>query len=403
MVGGFDHGADDIGAPARSERLADRAVGDIAIGLGENVRGNAGTGDGALADYAHIEIAVYGQRKRARDGRSGHHEQVGTRPFGAQRVALVHAKAMLLVDDHKRELPKHHVIRQHGMGPEQHLELARCQAVQHVFTLGGGRGAGEQGPRDARPLEKRAALVGILLREDARRGHDAALRRAVGNGGKTKTRDGGLSRSHVAQKQAIHDTRAVLHVPQDIRDGSILLVGERKRQDAKRLDMSADSVRVGRHVEKVGVVSQTEGELKMQELIIGKAAPGLLALRPAQRKMNRAQRSRSAHETPPRPQGGRQVIGEGADTLQGPRHDATHPPTEAPSFMGAREAAKKAWASVSALYASWVGGSANMAAMQAALPVDAGAYSCALALDTVCYSVWIALLLLGCPLLQEME
>lgn len=30
----------------------------------------------------------------------------------------------------------------------------------------------------------------------------------------------------------------------------------------------------------------------------------------------------------------------------------------------------------------------------AALPVDAGAYSCALALDTVCYSVWIALLLL---------
>ena len=36
-----------------------------------------------------------------------------------------------------------------------------------------------------------------------------------------------------------------------------------------------------------------------------------------------------------------------------------------------------------------------VAAMQAALPVDAGAYSCALALDTVCYSVWIALLLLA--------
>lgn len=52
------------------------------------------------------------------------------------------------------------------------------------------------------------------------------------------------------------------------------------------------------------------------------------------------------------------------------------------------------WGAVAALYASWVGGSANMAAMQAALPVDAGAYSCALALDTVCYSVWIALLLM---------
>lgn len=53
------------------------------------------------------------------------------------------------------------------------------------------------------------------------------------------------------------------------------------------------------------------------------------------------------------------------------------------------------WGAVAALYASWVGGSANMAAMQAALPVDAGAYSCALALDTVCYSIWIALLLLA--------
>ena len=53
------------------------------------------------------------------------------------------------------------------------------------------------------------------------------------------------------------------------------------------------------------------------------------------------------------------------------------------------------WAAVAVLFASWVGGSANRAAMQAALPVDAGAYSCALALDTVCYSLWIALLLLA--------
>ena len=34
-----------------------------------------------------------------------------------------------------------------------------------------------------------------------------------------------------------------------------------------------------------------------------------------------------------------------------------------------------------------------MAAMQDALPVDPGAYACALTLDTVCYSVWIALLI----------
>lgn len=66
-----------------------------------------------------------------------------------------------------------------------------------------------------------------------------------------------------------------------------------------------------------------------------------------------------------------------------------------PLFVSVLGGGEKTWAAVAALYASWVGGSANMAAMQAALPVDAGAYSCALALDTVCYSVWIALLLLA--------
>lgn len=66
-----------------------------------------------------------------------------------------------------------------------------------------------------------------------------------------------------------------------------------------------------------------------------------------------------------------------------------------PIFVNTLGGGEKTWAAVAALFASWVGGSANMAAMQAALPVDAGAYSCALALDTVCYSVWIALLLLA--------
>ena len=65
-----------------------------------------------------------------------------------------------------------------------------------------------------------------------------------------------------------------------------------------------------------------------------------------------------------------------------------------PIFEGSMGGADKAWGAVAALYASWVGGSANMAAMEAAFTIDAGAYGAALALDTVCYSVWIALLLL---------
>ena len=68
-----------------------------------------------------------------------------------------------------------------------------------------------------------------------------------------------------------------------------------------------------------------------------------------------------------------------------------------PLLKNAMGGGEKTWAATAALYASWVGGSGNMAAMEAnyGALIDKGAYGCALALDTVCYSVWIALLLLA--------
>lgn len=68
-----------------------------------------------------------------------------------------------------------------------------------------------------------------------------------------------------------------------------------------------------------------------------------------------------------------------------------------PVLKGTMGGGEKTWAATAALYASWVGGSGNMAAMEANFEglIDPGAYGCALALDTVCYSVWIALLLLA--------
>lgn len=68
-----------------------------------------------------------------------------------------------------------------------------------------------------------------------------------------------------------------------------------------------------------------------------------------------------------------------------------------PILKNALGGGETTWAATAALFASWVGGSANMAAMEDAFgaAMDSGAYGCALALDTVCYSVWIALLLLA--------
>lgn len=58
----------------------------------------------------------------------------------------------------------------------------------------------------------------------------------------------------------------------------------------------------------------------------------------------------------------------------------------------------ESWRAMGALCASWIGGSANMAALQGALNVPEGDYACALIVDTIYYSVWIALLLMAVPL-----
>ncbi len=51
------------------------------------------------------------------------------------------------------------------------------------------------------------------------------------------------------------------------------------------------------------------------------------------------------------------------------------------------------WAPLAALCASWIGGSGNMAAVQAAWEIPTGALAAPMIIDTVVYSVWIALLL----------
>ena len=68
-----------------------------------------------------------------------------------------------------------------------------------------------------------------------------------------------------------------------------------------------------------------------------------------------------------------------------------------PIFMGGLGGAENTWAAVAGLYAFWVGGAGNMTSMAAAFggALNEGAFGAALALDTVCYSLWIALLLLG--------
>src|SRR5699024_8502822 len=57
----------------------------------------------------------------------------------------------------------------------------------------------------------------------------------------------------------------------------------------------------------------------------------------------------------------------------------------------------ESWRGMAALAASWVGGSANMAAMQDALSVPEADFGAALIVDTVFYSIWLVIMLVLVP------
>lgn len=65
-----------------------------------------------------------------------------------------------------------------------------------------------------------------------------------------------------------------------------------------------------------------------------------------------------------------------------------------PLFASSLGSSETTWPAVAALYGSWVGGNTNMVAMMAPFPMDGGAFGCVLALDSICFIVWTALLLL---------
>ena len=80
-----------------------------------------------FVDGRDVEVGIRAHRQRARDRRGGHHQLVRHRvgwPLVAQGQALVHAEAVLFVDDGQREAWKA-TPSASGMGTDDDLRFAR--------------------------------------------------------------------------------------------------------------------------------------------------------------------------------------------------------------------------------------------------------------------------------------
>ena len=111
-----------------------------------------------LVETGDIHVAVGGQHQRARNRRRGHDQQVGARRPCDSASALMHAEAVLLVDDGEAEIAELDLVLKQRVGADDEIDLAVGQRRRASARASGRVAAGEE-----RELTPAAAASGAMV------------------------------------------------------------------------------------------------------------------------------------------------------------------------------------------------------------------------------------------------
>ena len=202
-----DGRADDVDLPAPGDLLAHELVAGLALRLVDEPRHHRLPARRDAGDGGHVQVAEHGQGERPRDGRRRHvqHVRGDAVPLGpaGERVALLHAEAVLLVDDQQREPGEAHVLLQEGVRPDREPGLARGEAAERRPPLRRGQRRRHQLRRREGAGQSRRRLR-VLRGERLRRGEEHALEAGLRGAQQAVEGDDRLARAHVALQQAPH-------------------------------------------------------------------------------------------------------------------------------------------------------------------------------------------------------
>ena len=228
LLGFIDQRADPVDALALVERAADRLL-DLADARERNGAGVDRLAAGRLlAQFRDIHVTEIGQHQSARDRRRGEHQHVDSFAFLRQRQPLVHAEAVLLVDDGEREIVEGNVLLEQGMGAEQEIDVAEGEPVEDFLARRSALAAGEDGDMQARRFGQRLDGVEVLAGEDFGRRHEGGLPAGLDHGRRRQQRHHGLAGADIALQQPQHALRQ-RQVVDDVVERFLLRVGERSR------------------------------------------------------------------------------------------------------------------------------------------------------------------------------
>ena len=90
---------------------------------------------GLFAQFGDIHVAEIGQHQSARDRRRGQHQQIDRLALAGERQPLMHAEAMLLVDDGQRQIAERHFVLEQRMRADDEIDVARGERRQNFRAL----------------------------------------------------------------------------------------------------------------------------------------------------------------------------------------------------------------------------------------------------------------------------
>src|SRR5674476_605 len=128
-----------------------------------------------LAQFGDVHVAEISQHQRARDRRGGEHQHVDRLALLRQRQPLMHAEAMLLVDNGERQIVERDILLEQRVGADQEIDVAERQPVENSLAFAAALAAGEDGDAQAGGLGQRRDGLEMLAGEDFGRRHERRL------------------------------------------------------------------------------------------------------------------------------------------------------------------------------------------------------------------------------------
>ncbi len=307
----LDDRIDDVGLTSQLQLSIDELQHTRARRLLSQRRRDRTTARRPLVEHAQVEVTVHRERERARDRRRRHEEYVGRFALRRERLPLLDAESVLLVDRREPETRERRGLLHERVRPDhQHGLVSRQPRGDRLAPLRG-EASRQQHRLDAERGEQSAHRDDVLLGEQLRRHHDRGLPPVLDGEHRGEQRDDRLAAPDVALEQPLHSAVAA-HVGDDLPDRPRLRARELERErfaQCRRqlpfvLEANAGAMLAR---ELLGPLVQQMNE---EQLLEREARPAVHRLGQRRRPVHHAQRVADARNVRRLQHAGRQILGD---------------------------------------------------------------------------------------------